>query len=98
MALFGPQIETTFMKLHQARRHIEVAAQMLAEEANEPSRNMDEETNKLYKEMRWDLWDHGTFEAQRDRVGKLLQDFSSELEAVSKPVIDREYKGSSQKA
>jgi hypothetical protein len=27
MALFGANVEQTFMKLHQARRHIEVAAQ-----------------------------------------------------------------------
>lgn len=35
MALFGQPVEQTFMKLHQARRHIEVAAQMLAQRAND---------------------------------------------------------------
>jgi len=96
MAVFGRQIEDTFLKLHQARRNIEVAAQMLAEEVDDPIRNEDEETRKLYKRLRRDLWDHGNYEPEKDAVGKLLREFEVELEAAARPIVDREYKPNKQ--
>lgn len=90
MTVFGPMIESTFLKLHQARRHIEVAAQMLAEEVDDPVReSADESTRKLYQQLRRDLWDTGNFEAEKDRVGKLLKEFEEELIAYAKPVVER---------
>jgi hypothetical protein len=92
MAVFGRKIEDTFMKLHKARRTIEVAAQMLAEQVDDPDRGHDESTRKLYKQFRRDIWDHGNYENEKDAVGKLLQEFELELEAAAKPIVDREYK------
>jgi hypothetical protein len=93
MAVFGPNVEATFIKLHQARRNIEVAAQMLAEHVREPYYELkDEATIKLYEQMRRDIWDHGNFEPEKDRVGKLLAD---ETVAFARPVIEGLYEGPS---
>lgn len=92
MAVFGHKIEDTFMKLHKARRTIEVAAQMLAEQVDDPVLGDDEDTRKLYQQFRRDIWDHGGYEKEKDAVGKLLQEFEQELEAAAKPIVDREYK------
>jgi hypothetical protein len=92
MTVFGRKIEDTFLKLHKARRSIEVAAQMLAEEVDDPIRNEDDETRKLYKQLRRDLWDHGDYQTEKDEVGRLLREFEQELEAATRPIIDREYK------
>lgn len=92
MAFFGPKVEDTFMKLHRARRHIEVAAQMLAQRANEADPVETEDTRKLYEQLRRDLWDHGEFEPEKDRVGKLLKEFVTEVIAFAEPIIEQEYK------
>jgi hypothetical protein len=92
MAVFGRKIEDTFIKLHQARRGIEVAAQMLAEQVDDPVRSDDEDTHKLYQQLRRDIWDHGGYDKEKDKIGKLLQEFEQELEAAAKPIVDREYK------
>jgi hypothetical protein len=92
MAVFGKDIESTFLKLHRARRNIEVAAQMLAERVDEIDRNDDQSTRELYKQLRRDLWDHGDYEREKDSVGKLLDEFEQELEAKAKPIIDHKYR------
>jgi hypothetical protein len=92
MALFGASVEQTFMKLHQARRHIEVAAQMLAQRANDEYGNDDEQTRKLYEQLRRDIWDHGGFEQELDRVGRLLTEFVTETIAFAEPVIAQQYR------
>jgi hypothetical protein len=92
MTVFGRQVEDTFLKLHQARRNIEVAAQMLAEEIDDPILTNDQETRDLYKQLRRDLWDHGNFEADKDKVGKLLREFENELETVARPIVDQQFK------
>ena len=92
MAVFGRTIEDTFIKLHKARRSIEVAAQMLAEEIDDPIRNGDDDTRKLYEQLRRDIWDHGNYQKDKDTVGKLLREFELELEAAARPIIDQEYK------
>ena len=92
MALFGPKVEDTFLKLHRARRHIEVAAQMLSQRATEEYPVENEDTRKLYEQLRRDLWDHGEFEADKDRVGNLLKEFVAEVIAFAEPVIEQEYR------
>lgn len=92
MAVFGKSIEDTFLKLHQARRNIEVAAQMLAERVDEPFEDHDESTRELYKQMRRDIWDHASYEKEKDSVGKLLEEFERELEAKAKPIVDQKYR------
>lgn len=91
MAVFGRKIEGTFMKLHKVRRSIEVAAQMLAEEVDDPIRTQDEETRKLYRQFRRDIWDHGEYEKEKDIVSQLLSEFELELEAAARPIVDQQY-------
>jgi hypothetical protein len=67
MALFGPKVEEMFLKLHQARRHIEVGGQMLAQRANESHNEDTDDTRRLYEQLRRDIWDHGNFEPEKNR-------------------------------
>jgi hypothetical protein len=87
MALFGGHVEQTFLKLHQARRYIEVAAQMLAQRENDGYSQDTEDTIKLYEQFRRDVFDHGGFQPEMDRVGKLLKEFVAETIALTEPVI-----------
>lgn len=92
MVVFGRQIEESFTKLHKARRHVEVAAQMLAQQIGETLSDHDRSTRELYQQLRRDVWDHGDFEKEKDRVGQLLKDFELELEAAARPILEKEYK------
>lgn len=89
MALFGSQVEATFMKLHQARRHVEVAAQMLAENVDDPDRTGN--SRDLYEQLRRDVWDHGGYESEKDRVGKMLNEFVTEVIRFAEPVVQQQY-------
>jgi hypothetical protein len=92
MAVFGPRVEDIFLKAHQARRDIEVAAQMLMESVDDPYRGSDQNTIELYKQMRVDIYGHGgQYTKEGDRVGAKLDDFRSGMGALFRPVIDREY-------
>ena len=43
------------------------------------------------QQLRADLWDHGSYQKERDHVGHKLTEFRSRMEKMRKPVIDREY-------
>ncbi|MCK1317363.1 hypothetical protein [Bradyrhizobium sp. 23] len=92
MALFGRQVEQTFMKLHQARRYIEVSAQMLAQRANDDRAEDAEGNRNFYEQLRHDIWDHGGFQPELDRVGRLLTEFATETIAFAEPVIAQRYR------
>jgi hypothetical protein len=93
MAVFGPRVEAIFLKAHEARRHIEVAAQMLMENVDDPHRMDDETTVELYKQLRVDIYGHGSqFTKEGDRVGVKLHEFRSGMETIFRPVVDREYR------
>ena len=92
MTIFGDSVEATFMLLHQARRNVEVAAEMLAEEAACPPLGAHaSHTDDLYKQLRVDLNGHGEFTKEGDRIGKMLERFRGELKALCQPMIDEEY-------
>jgi hypothetical protein len=92
MAVFGRRVEEIFLKVHQARRNIEVAAQMLMESVDDPFRGEDKENIELYKQLRVDIVGHGgQYTKEGDRVGVLLRNFEAGMEAIFRPVIDREY-------
>jgi hypothetical protein len=92
MALFGAENENVFLLIHQARRTIEVAALMLAERVGERHEPNDDSTKELYEQMRVDLWAAGAqYVKEGDRVGRQLQLFNNTIEALCRPVIDREY-------
>jgi hypothetical protein len=70
---------------------------MLAEEIDDPIRSKDEETAKLYRQFRRDIWDHGEYEKDKDAVGKLILESETELEAAARPIINHEFKAPSPK-
>jgi hypothetical protein len=84
MAMFGPFVEDIFLLIHQARREVEVAAQMLGS-----NRQFDHE---MRTRLERDVWDMGNFEFENDKVGKKLADFRARTEALCKPVIEREFR------
>jgi hypothetical protein len=93
MAVFGPHVEDVFLKVHEARRHIEVAAQMLAEDVDDTHRPQDSATTELYKQLRVDIYGHGgQFTKEGDRVGAKLSEFRLAIEALCRPILDREYR------
>jgi hypothetical protein len=72
MAIFGPEIEDTFLELHKARRAIEVACQMLHRHLDDLPLNPDPNRN-LWQQLRADLCGaEGEFAPEGDRVGKRL--------------------------
>lgn len=88
MAIFGPHVEAIFVKLHSARRDIEVAAQMLFQQALEQERSSDKSTRELYEQMRADLWaPYGARTKDGDKVGKKLDEFRTEMEALCAPIV-----------
>jgi hypothetical protein len=95
MAMFGRDAESIFMLMHEARPEIEVAAEMLAwqvgQYAGEP---MEPQNADFYKQSRRDIWDHGGFEREKDKVGKKLNDFRERMEDMFRPVIGGAFKTS----
>lgn len=90
MAVFGRGVEGAFMKLHKARRRIEVAAEMLAD----PTLNdVDVEADRaLVLQMRRDLWALGQKNDQEDgSIGALLREFEQELERIAQPIVAGKY-------
>jgi hypothetical protein len=93
MAVFGPDVEAIFLKAHEARRDIEVAAQMLMENVGDPHRGDDEATIELYKQLRVDIYGHGgKYTKEGDRVGAKLDEYRAGTEATFGPIVDREYR------
>jgi hypothetical protein len=46
----------------------------------------------VYEQLRRDIWDHGNFEPEKNRVSKLLTEFIAEVIAFAEPVIEGEYR------
>jgi hypothetical protein len=88
-ALFGPELEETFLLLQRARREVEVSAQMLYEDPF--PQNNDEDNRKTWSEWRAVVWGHGSKKEGGDDAGRMLKQFRSEIEAVCRPVVDREF-------
>jgi hypothetical protein len=82
MAVFGPSAEEIFLLLHRARREVEVSAQVLARRSFE-SRNRGQ-----YER---DVWDMGSFEPEKDRVGMRISEFRDRAEALCRPIINQQF-------
>jgi hypothetical protein len=81
MAVFGKDATEIFMKLHQARRRIEVSASMLMRaEANAEPMGSPEFLEKL----RHDVWE---LDPENDQVGLWLSEFVEGIEQHCLPVI-----------
>lgn len=95
MAVFGANSEDIFSLLHKARGAIEISCETLLSEKEEPARN-DKESYELWLQMRADIWaSRGSPRAERDEVGRKLDDFVSKIEARCRPVIEHGYHKSS---
>jgi hypothetical protein len=89
-ALFGPQVEETFLLIQRARRKVEVSAQMLLRDP-EPQYKTDDLTN-TWNSFRADVWPaYGMLAKSGDEVGKMLREFKAKMEALCRPIIDRQY-------
>jgi hypothetical protein len=92
MAMFGAKAEQPFMQLHRARRDIEVAAEMLQEGATRSTPPRESHNEEFYRQLRGDIWAGAAkVTKEGDRVGKKLQEFQDGIEALCRPVIDRQY-------
>jgi len=89
MAIFGRDTEDIFLLLHTARRNIEVACDTLEwMKKPEPGVPGDRE---LWVQLRRDIWSStGATAKDGDRVGEKLEGFRTRIEALCRPVVDRE--------
>ena len=89
-AIFGPELEETFLLLQRARREMEVAAEMLTRDPH-PTHNT-EDNRDTWNMLRAALWaSYGRLAKEGDKVGAKLTQFRSEVEAACRPVVDREF-------
>jgi hypothetical protein len=89
-ALFGSSIEDTFSLLHDARAGVQSAAQMLL---NSPKPEYESKENlDTWERFRADVWSaQGAFAKGGDQVGQKLTEFRTRMEALCRPIIDRNY-------
>jgi hypothetical protein len=94
MAIFGRDTENIFLFLHKARRDIEVACEIL-EWMKEPERVPGD--RELWVQLRRDIWSStGATAKEGDRVGEKLEVFRTRIEALCRPIVDRELSRSAQ--
>ncbi len=89
-ALFGPQVEETFLLIQRARRKVEVSAQMLLRDPEPQLKTEDLENT--WNAFRADVWPaYGALAKGGDEVGRMLTEFKEKMEALCRPIIDKEY-------
>lgn len=86
MSIFGPEVEDIFVLAHEARREIEISAMSLREQVEDADFG-DKSNAEFYKQCRRDIWDHGGYEADKDKVGKKLNDFRTKTEKFFRPIV-----------
>jgi hypothetical protein len=91
MAVLGSKAGDIFFLMHRARREIEVASDILADEAGNPFESLSKSDPEFWWQCRQDIWGVGK-PGKPDKVGQKLTDFTSQMEALCRPVIDREFK------
>jgi hypothetical protein len=92
MAIFGPSTGAIFDKIHEARRMIETACELLMWSIPQPERS-DKQAWDDWTQLRANIW-ASEFEIGKgkDKVGKLTEEFRTSVEKICRPVIDRGYK------
>ena len=87
MAIFGAETEETFRLLHEARRDIQIACE-LVDWIGKPE---SQEDRDLWVSARLDIFSSdGASAKDGDRVGKKLEDFRSKIEELCRPIVDRD--------
>jgi hypothetical protein len=86
MAVFGKETSNIFLKLHQARRSVEVSAGMLMRAAfrNEPYQDA-----KFRQKLEGDIWNTGSPD---DPIKKKLAEFEEGIEERCFPIVRNKYK------
>jgi hypothetical protein len=92
MAVFGDESERIFERLHKARKTVEVTAEALIDEYRIELDPTDAEGRERRRKWRVDVFASPDVVAEGDRVGKLLEEFKTEIEKLCRPIVDREYK------
>jgi len=93
MAVFGPETEKIFLKLHQSRRFIEVSAQMLSGRRYGSSGDWDENRQRQRDQWEADVWiGMDAVNPGIDRVGRGLTEFKEGMENLCRPITEREYR------
>jgi len=89
MAMFGPQVEETFLELHKARRGVEIAIEMLIRHLDDAPTTPDP-SGDLWQQLRADLCGaEGALSKEGDRIGRQLTEFRDGMEALCRPVLER---------
>ena len=89
-ALFGPQVEEIFLLIQRARRKVEVSAEMLLQNPRPEVQRADLIDD--WNSFRADVWPaYGKIAKGGDEVSRMLTEFKDKMEALCRPVIDRQY-------
>jgi hypothetical protein len=87
MAIFGAEIQDTFIELHKARRAVEVACQMLYNHVDDVPLVPDPQKS-LWQQLRADICGaEGVLTKEGDRVGRRLTAFKDGIERVCQPAV-----------
>lgn len=93
MAIYGRDTEETFMILHKARREVEVAVDMLMQDAIRPGDYSSRDTEDLYRKLKGHIAE-GSHSGRGDEILERIQIFQRKIEQTCRPIIDRTYKNS----
>ncbi len=76
--------------MHRARREIEVSAEMLMRDPR-PQLNSQDNQN-TWNSFRADVWPaYGKLSPDGDKVGNKLDAFRKDMEALCRPIVDKEF-------
>jgi len=93
MAVFGPETEAIFSKLHNARNRIEYSAGALIGDVGIEHDPSDKEMRNFYRQLRVDTsCSRGEAGREGDAVGKMILEFRSGIEELARPIVDREFR------
>jgi hypothetical protein len=90
-AVFGVEVEKTFLLLQQARRFVEVSAGALMDDP--APWNQTEDNLKVWRELHDDVWEaQAGLPGHNNRIGRMLDEFREKLERLCRPIIDKSFK------
>jgi hypothetical protein len=93
MAVFGPDTEEIFFKMHQARRFVEVSVMMLSRRRDDGAGQWNENRQRQHEQWEADIWaGMDAVTPGIDRVGRGLSEFREGVERLCRPVTKRGYR------
>lgn len=85
-ALFGSQVEDTFLLMQKVRREIEVSAEMLMHDPH--PQDTSPQNQRLWQKWRNNVWAI----TNDDAVSTRLKRFREEIEKLCRPIVDHGYR------